>query len=224
MQKQRWEKEYAGLDNLPSSRTSAPSRALLEFLQTHGEVKGRALDVGAGKGRNSIYLAQQGFSVLGIELAGNAVQAAKEQVKELSLLDKVEIVERSAHQHVRAKDGEFVLVLDMMTMHLLDTAERSAYAKEVERVLSPGGYFVFYTIAADSPAAQNLFVTSPGPEPNSYVIPQTGMVETAFDEQGLKQMFPNFAVERLEKITEMTPAFGDKYERVYYSGVMRKPA
>src|SRR5262245_4000274 len=57
-----------------------PNRLLVEAVK---EVKpGLALDVGMGQGRNALYLAQQGWEVTGIDLAGEGIRKAREQGKE----------------------------------------------------------------------------------------------------------------------------------------------
>lgn len=46
---------------------------------------GKALDIGMGQGRNTLYLAQQGWDVTGIDVADEAVNAALAQAKEKKL-------------------------------------------------------------------------------------------------------------------------------------------
>ncbi len=51
------------------------------FLVDHVDLLpgGRALDVAAGRGRNAVYLARQGFQVEGIDISEEALEAAKSQ-------------------------------------------------------------------------------------------------------------------------------------------------
>ncbi|WP_400193244.1 class I SAM-dependent methyltransferase [Hymenobacter sp. B81] len=46
-----------------------------------GQPPGKALDVGMGQGRNSLFLARQGWQVTGIDVADEAVAAAREQAR-----------------------------------------------------------------------------------------------------------------------------------------------
>src|SRR3989344_3389605 len=226
MQKKLWEREYLELKNLPSSKTPKPARALTWFIEEYCPANkvpaGRALDVGMGRGRNSVYLAQKGWSVTGTEIADAAISLAKKTFNEADVASKVQVLQRSAGEKLPLPDVNFNLILDMMVLHLLSSSERDIYAPEVMRLLKPGGHFLFYTIYADSPAARNLCQSSPGPEPNSYVIPQSGMIEKGFTESEIKQMFHPLRVVNLETKTEFTPAFGDIYERVYLQGLLKK--
>jgi SAM-dependent methyltransferase len=223
MQKNNWIKEYLEKKDLPSSRTNKPSRALLDFLTTHPLTNVKVLDVGSGLGRNSIHLAKLGNKVTGIEIVDQAIsqsiQTAKaENVEELITFNLLNAGEKTWP----FVDAEFSLIIDMMTLHVLDKKERQNYAENVYRVLKPGGYFIFYTIAADSPATQELFKSSPGPEPNSYIIPQSGMIEKGFTKTELVELFSSLKLQKFDRKTEFTPAFGDVYERVYYSGIFKK--
>lgn len=217
---EKWEKEYQENQFLQSSRTYKPSRALLEFLGKYKPSPGMALDVGCGKGRNSLYLATLDWRIVAIENATSALDMAKKEASKLSA-KPITFIEQSVGEDIPFPDKTFDLILDMMTMHLLDPKERENYVRNIKRLLKPDGYFVFYTIAAESPAAQKLFIDHPGPEPDSYVIPQSGMIEKAFTETDLREMFSPLAFLRLEPKTEFTPAFGDVFERVYYTGILQ---
>lgn len=224
MQKERWEKEYQELKNLPSTRTQNPSKALIwfetEYLKTGKAKPGAALDIGSGRGRNSIYLAKIGFNVTAIETATSALDESRSLAKETGV--KVNFIEANAGSTLPFPDGSFDLVIDMMTMHLLDPQERENYASEVKRVLKPNGYFLFYTIAAGSPQALKLFKESPGPEPHSYIVPQSGMVEKCFTKGELEELFSPLRMIHFEDRWETTSAFSGKYERDYYLGLMEK--
>ncbi len=222
MQKEKWISEYAIRKDLPSSQTDKPSRALVTFLETHPELTGYALDIGSGNGRNLVYLAQHGFAVKGIEIVPDMVDIANQKMINNLYTKKNVVIEHSAGEKLPYENQTFDLIIDMMTMHSLNQTERNVYASEVNRVLKPNGYFVFYTISVNSPAAQVLFKEHPGPEPNSYIIPQSQMVEKAFSKDDLEHLFSPLIWEHFEEKVEFTPAFGDVYERTYIYGVMKK--
>jgi SAM-dependent methyltransferase len=66
----------------PSFNTE-PNTFLVEM--TRGLKPGRSLDVGMGQGRNTIYLAQQGWDSVGFDPADRAVAAARDRAKELGV-------------------------------------------------------------------------------------------------------------------------------------------
>lgn len=225
MQKDAWEREYREKHNVPSSRTYLPSKALIWFIEKYGvndSLLKSALDLGSGNGRNTVYLAKHGYQVEGIEMIDFAVGLAKEAVRKESLEKAINFTVGSISDNFPFRNYSFDLIIDMMSLHLLFEDERKVYAKEVQRVLKPMGYYLFYTIDSESPAALDLFKNYPGPEKNSYVIPQTGVIEKAFSQNDLEHMFPSFKLLEIEKETKFTPAFGDAYERVYLKGLFQK--
>jgi SAM-dependent methyltransferase len=62
---------------------TAPNAFLVEMIK--GVKPGRSLDVGMGQGRNTIYLAQQGWDSVGFDPAERAVAAAQEQARALGV-------------------------------------------------------------------------------------------------------------------------------------------
>ena len=66
----KWDKKYATVEKLLQERP--PSQKLTEFLKY---AKGKdALDVASGNGRNSIYLAKNGFEVDAVDIASAALK------------------------------------------------------------------------------------------------------------------------------------------------------
>lgn len=225
MQKDKWENEYQIKKDLPSSRTFFPSKAVVWFAENYIKVnasRGRALDLGSGNGRNSIYLAKLGYIVYGIEMVEYAVNLAREKAKVEKLLDKVNFEVGNVGERLGFEDESFDLIIDMMTLHLLNKSERLIYSGEVQRLLKPNGFYLLHTIYSESPAAVDLFKRYPGPELNSYIIPQSGVIEKAFSKDDLKTMFSSFNTIDLLEETQFTPAFGDVYERVYLRSLFQK--
>src|SRR5580692_9619577 len=65
-----------------------PSRLLMEAIA--GRRPGNAIDLGMGEGRNAIYLAQQGWTVTGVDLSDVAVAQAKRHAAQVGIkLDAV---------------------------------------------------------------------------------------------------------------------------------------
>lgn len=70
-----WNERYRD-GNLPWD-TGRPSSELQRMLARHAILPCRALELGCGTGTNSIWLAQQGFEVTGIDVAPLAVERAE---------------------------------------------------------------------------------------------------------------------------------------------------
>ncbi len=64
MKREAWDRKYAGADFLWKEE---PNRFLVSELD--GLAPGRALDLACGEGRNAVWLAQQGWSVTGVDFS-----------------------------------------------------------------------------------------------------------------------------------------------------------
>jgi 2-polyprenyl-3-methyl-5-hydroxy-6-metoxy-1,4-benzoquinol methylase len=106
---------------------TAPNTFLVDMIK--GVRPGRALDVGMGQGRNSIFLAQQGWEVVGFDPADRAVAAAQEQAARLG----VTITTRVA----RAEDFDWgTAQWDLIVLSYVGGRE---FVTNVVRSLRPGG-------------------------------------------------------------------------------------
>ena len=64
MEQDQWDERYAATELV---WTAEPNRFVVEELA--GETPGRALDLGAGEGRNAIWLAEQGWQVTAVDFS-----------------------------------------------------------------------------------------------------------------------------------------------------------
>jgi SAM-dependent methyltransferase len=109
---------------------TAPNAFLVEM--TKGVKPGRSLDVGMGQGRNTIYLAQQGWESVGFDPADRAVAAAQAQAAKLG----VKIVTHVA----RAEDFDWGEAnWDLIVLSYVGGRD---LVSNVLRALRPGGMLV----------------------------------------------------------------------------------
>lgn len=98
----------------------------------------RVLDLGAGAGRTTPWLAEHAGSYLGSDYAANMVTAAR-SAHPASDFRQVDATDLSQFD-----DGQFdVVVFSFNGLDCLNDADRAACVREVGRVLAPGGRFVF---------------------------------------------------------------------------------
>lgn len=222
-----WDQEYSKQANadVPSSKTDAPSRAVKNFIEEFNPSdKSAVLDIGSGKGRNSFYLVQEaGYQkAYGIELSQVAVEFANH--KAVDIEKDITFVAQNAGDPINLPSESISLAIDMMVMHALTKTEREHLISEVLRVLKPGGYFVFYTLAAESEEAQKLILENPGSEEDSYKFDSNGhtITEKVFTKDEIEAMLQPLELIKLEKQDLTTTAFGGTFNRSYYYGVFRK--
>lgn len=101
---------------------------------------GRALDVGCGYGRSTIYLARRGWQVDGVDFVADAVAEARRRAALAGVAERV-AVHQAAVPDLGFLDGPYALVLDIGCSHGLAGAHLDAYRDQVRRLLAPGGTF-----------------------------------------------------------------------------------
>jgi 2-polyprenyl-3-methyl-5-hydroxy-6-metoxy-1,4-benzoquinol methylase len=107
-----------------------PNAFLKESIR--GRKPGKALDVGMGQGRNTIFLAQAGWNVTGIDPADAGVAQAKAEAQRLGLKVRAEATTFE----------EFDFGEDKWDLIVLTYEPTKAIAPKVARALRPGGAVV----------------------------------------------------------------------------------
>ena len=114
--------------------------ARLQFVERFVDLSGlRVLDVGCGGGILSEALAERGASVLGIDLAESALQAAEEHRAGQAVEYRLESSRETAAR------GEVFDVVTCMEM-LEHVADPAAVLRDIHALLKPGGWAFFSTI------------------------------------------------------------------------------
>lgn len=114
-----------------------PSPELVAFIAANDFASGAtALDVGCGAGQESIFLAEQGFSVIGIDQSEEALKIATEKAKQAGV--KVDWKQGNILE-LPIADQSIELINDRGCFHVITDENRSKYASEMARVLKPGG-------------------------------------------------------------------------------------
>lgn len=135
-----WDERYSG-DDL------AYGEAPNDFLATVADQlpnSGNALDIGAGEGRNALFLATRGLSVLAVDQSEVGMRKAQRLAQERGLT----LHARTADLQDFDSDGSSFDVVSSIFVHLPATL-RAAVHKRVGAWLKPGGWFVLEAYAPD---------------------------------------------------------------------------
>ncbi|MCH5586109.1 class I SAM-dependent methyltransferase [Shimazuella sp. AN120528] len=124
--------EYQQLWGMPH-----PSQELVSFAAAYGSTAGKvAIDVGCGAGTEAIFLVQCGFTTYGFDQSVEALKIATQRAKDLGL----NITFQEANiLHVPLADQTVDLINDRGCFHVIPDDIRPDYAKEMARLLKPGG-------------------------------------------------------------------------------------
>ena len=165
----------------PAFNTS-PNAFLVAMIA--GVRPGRSLDVGMGQGRNTIYLAQQGWTRW-FDPAERAVAAAQERAKSLAVTITATV----------ARDVDFAWGESQWDLIVLSYVGARDYVDEVTRALRPGGMVVVEAFHRDA--------TKAGPIGGAVV----------FDTNELLRLFAALRVVRYED-ADAVGDFGQQATRV----------
>jgi 2-polyprenyl-3-methyl-5-hydroxy-6-metoxy-1,4-benzoquinol methylase len=110
-------------------------------LVESGGIHGCALDLGCGTGTHSIYLAQRGFVVVGVDFSPKAIEMAREKARQAGAAVDFRVGDVTCLDFLREP---FDFVLDIGCLHSLDAMGRTGYARHLARLTSPGGTFLLW--------------------------------------------------------------------------------
>lgn len=136
---------------------TAPNSFLVDAMK---QIKpgGKALDVGAGMGRNALHMARLGWDVTGIDLSAEGLTVMRSSVEKAGL--KVQTVKTSYEAYDFGKEK-----WDLIAMILSwAPVENPAFLARRKNSLRPGGYIVFehVTQRAENPFPPGVHAPAPG--------------------------------------------------------------
>lgn len=146
------------VNNRSSWLNSQPNGFLVEIVK--GRKPGTALDVAMGEGRNSIWLAQQGWDVTGFDPADRAVAVARANAQHFGLTIHAEITTME----------QFDFGESRWDLIVLSYAGCSQLAGKVEKALKPGGILVEEAFHTDALKTMKIggSLCKPGELPHAY--------------------------------------------------------
>ena len=165
-----------------------PNEFLVEVAR--GRKPGTALDVGMGQGRNTIWLAQQGWDVTGFDPAEKAVALAQETGRKLGVHFKSEVKGMEEFDFGERR-------WDMIVLSYVGGRDMTAV---FERALKPGGVLVIEAFHRDATKGRSI---------------GGGVV---FDTGELPKLYPQLRVVRYEEPVATADFGQEKVRLVRYCG------
>ncbi|MGE0221248.1 class I SAM-dependent methyltransferase [Mycolicibacterium sp.] len=143
--KQHWEDRYAERDRIWSGRVNAQLARIAAPLPT-----GRALDLGCGEGGDSLWLAEHGWQVLGVDISETALGRAAAEAEARGLTGRVRFTQIDLSEDF--PEGEFDLVSAQFLQSFVHLDRDRIFAAAAEAV-APGGLLVIVDHGAAPPWA-----------------------------------------------------------------------
>ena len=116
-----------------------PRPLLVEFDEKGLIKKGNALDICCGAGTNTVYLAEKGFKVTGIDISSKAIEYARKKAANAKVTLDLRV---RSFLDLPFSNEEFDFVFDMGCFHHVKVEDRLMFIKGVHRVLKSGGSYM----------------------------------------------------------------------------------
>ncbi len=171
-----------------------PRPILVEYVEKGLVPKGKALDLCCGAGTNTVYLAEKGFEVTGIDISQTALEFAEAKAAQANVK-----IDFSVQNFVELPfpSGVFDFVFDMGCFHHVKPADRHKFIQGVHRVLKAGGVYML-----------TCFSYRNGPGWNHFTKKQ------------LVDLFSGYFT--FEEVRHISSVEGDGVTRYFYTVLMKK--
>ena len=143
--KQHWEERYGQRDRIWSGHVN---RWLAEIVAPL--TPGRALDLGCGEGGDSLWLAEHGWDVVGVDISETALGRAAEEAGKRGLTERVRFVQTNLSESF--PEGVFDLVSAQFLQSMVHLDRERIFAAAT-RALTVGGVLIVVDHAAAPPWA-----------------------------------------------------------------------
>ncbi|MFJ9943244.1 class I SAM-dependent methyltransferase [Streptomyces erythrochromogenes] len=142
VQRAHWQQTYGDHPGMYGEEPSEPAvRAAAVFGATGAR---EVLELGAGHGRDALYFARQGFSVLATDFSSVGLEQLSEAAAAHGVAVRVATEVHDVREPLPLRDASVDAVFAHMLLCMaLSTQEIHALVAEVRRVLRPGGVFVY---------------------------------------------------------------------------------
>lgn len=155
------------------------------------------LELGAGQGRDTVYLARRGFHVHALDYTTEGIESIETKVAAAGLADRVSVELHDVRASLPLGDAE----VDASYSHMLfcmelTTAELERLVAELHRVLRPGGLVVYTVRTVDDPHYGT------GARHGDDMYEHGGFVVHFFDRDLVERLASDFELLEVDELTE----------------------
>lgn len=229
-QQKIWSDEHKTAIALPTEMVAdegmKPSSFVVLFndlLRDKRIFSGKAIDIGAGKGRNAFYMASQGFELFAIDYIPEAIDFIRKVAKLRGLDDRIHTCCQAIDEKWPFEDNFFDIAIDCFASIDVETSVgRVTYRNELYRTLCRGGYAMVSVVSSDDEIEGEMIRAFPGHEKNSTIWPQNGKYQKNYDEQELRDFYKDFQIIELRKVSKNAYKLGRHFTATNFWLVLQK--
>lgn len=211
-QHKNWQKEYKTIKGIPTTTRESVSSAVINLIEyckkNNLDLGENIIDLGAGIGRNTIHLAQQGYKVTAVDFVQEALDKIIHKMHKLGLSSSITTVNASLGEKLPFKDNEFDSAIDIVSSISLNLDEMKVFESEVRRIIKPNALFLTYVHSRD-----DEYLAERSDDCGFHMVPESGLVEHSWTENELKEMYSKWNIIKLKKREKKDVFYDKKYTR-----------
>lgn len=141
-QPEHWAATFEANPDMYGTDPSAPGVAAAEAFVAAGLTD--VLELGAGQGRDTLYLARRGLRVTALDYAAGTLETLTSKARAADLADVVSVARHDIREPLPLPDASVDACYSHMLFNMaLTTGELEALIGELRRVLRPGGLVIY---------------------------------------------------------------------------------
>jgi SAM-dependent methyltransferase len=223
--KKAWNEEYKR-KGIPSSFRKDATTVVVEFIQwikrNNSNIGNKAADIGCGQGRNSFYLASNGFRVTGIELLEENAKLVNAGAKREGLA--VEAFAQDAAEPWPIPVNSLDIAIDVFCYkHIVNKEKQAHYRYELWKALKQDGYY-FISLASEHDGFYGpLLEKSTCFEEKLIVDPYSDISSFLYSMDDLAKEFSDyFELVQINEKHSTSPMYGKEYSRVVINAIFKR--
>ncbi|MHA1470133.1 MAG: class I SAM-dependent methyltransferase [Candidatus Asgardarchaeia archaeon] len=152
--------------------------------------KGIALDIGTGKGKNSIFLAKNGFEVEAIDKIAEGLKKCRDFAKKYNLPIKTKVCDVRKFEF---KNNKYSLIIARASLDFLKKTEIERIIKKIKKSLIEEGFVYLVVFSTKDPFYQKIKELGlKEVEKDTFYLPKYKTYRHFFTQKKLKKMFKDF--------------------------------
>ncbi|MEP3277216.1 MAG: class I SAM-dependent methyltransferase [Stappiaceae bacterium] len=115
-----------------------PTSVFVDFFDQYELNNARVLDVGCGQGRDALFIARLGHSVVGVDISPNGIRDLKAAAEKDNLVIEGVVADNAAY----TPQGKFDVILVDRTLHMLPKAARLSVLRMLLDLVDAKGWML----------------------------------------------------------------------------------
>jgi len=186
-----WQKEYKEKKFYWELK---PEKGLKEVLKHTPQ--GIALDIGAGEGRNSIFLVKNGFEVEAIDKVKECLEKCKRLAKRDNLPIKTRVIDI---RKFNFKKNKYTLIVAIASLDFLKVSEIKKIISKIKKSLKKEGVFYLLVFSTKDPAFKKCKRNLEEVERNTFYLSKFKTHRHFFEKKELLNLLKDFETTKVKE-------------------------